>query len=64
MCKGACKGICRSKKVECKKINGDLNNSKEPLEFLDPEKNTDDLSVEGENNNNLDKDELHNNEQM
>lgn len=62
MCKGACKGICKSKKIECKKVNDDLSSTEKSPEFLDSEKNLGDSSVDGEKDNNLDKDELHNNE--
>jgi len=63
MCKGACKGICKSKKLECKNVNEDFNNTEEePQEFLDLGRTADHASVEGMYDNNLDRDELHNNE--
>lgn len=63
MCKGACKGICKSKKERCKKMKDDTQSSETP-KILESENvsNPEVSPQEEESEINLNKNELHNNE--
>lgn len=63
MCKGACKGICKSKKERYEKIKDDSQSSETPKIFESENAFNPEVSPQVEESEiNLNKNELHNNE--